>query len=200
MTSPLEQLTTRIHELEAALEAELAEKRREFRYRLEQRRIVFEAEALARHRAAREGLISFLSRTRILVVLTAPAIYALILPLLALDLFVSVYQAVCFPVYGIPRVPRRDFIVIDRQHLAYLNGLQKLNCVYCGYANGLIGWVREVASRTEAYWCPIKHARRMREPHLRYADFTDFGDETAFLERLERQRQALRTATPPKRG
>jgi hypothetical protein len=192
MTSPLVQLAERIHDLQAALEAELEEKRQAFRYRLERGRVVFEAEAIARHRAARERLASFLARTRLLVVLTAPVIYALIVPLVLLDLAVTLYQAVCFPVYGIPEVRRRDHIVIDRQHLAYLNGLQKLNCIYCGYANGLISFLREVAARTEAYWCPIKHARRMAEPHSRYVGFVDFGDERGFQQRVENQRKALR--------
>lgn len=192
MSNQLERLAQRIRDLEEALENEIEEKRREFRYRLEHGRVVFEADVLARHREARESLSSFLSKTRLMVVLTAPVIYSLILPFLLLDLFVSVYQAVCFPVYGIPKVPRRDFIVIDRQHLGYLNGLQKLNCVYCAYANGLIGWVREVASRTEAYWCPIKHSRRMADPHLLYPGFIEFGDEREFEQRLSEIRAALK--------
>ena len=28
---------------------------------------------------------------------------------------------------------------------------KKLNCVYCGYANGVIGHAREIAARTEQY-------------------------------------------------
>ncbi|WP_108258467.1 hypothetical protein [Mangrovicoccus ximenensis] len=192
MTSPLDRLARRIRDLEQELEDELGEKRRIFRYRLERRRVVFEADVLARHRAAREKLSGFLARTRLLVLLTAPFIYALVLPLALLDLSVMLYQAVCFPVYGIEKVPRRDYIILDRRHLQYLNGLQKLNCVYCGYANGVIGWVREVASRTEAYWCPIKHARRVAEPHLRYPGFADFGDETDFQEGLAARRAALR--------
>jgi len=191
MSTQLKNLSQRIRDLEEALEAELEEKRREFRYRLERSRVVFDTDVIARHRAARERLLSFLAKTRLAVVLTAPFIYALIVPLVLLDLFVILYQTACFPVYGIPKVPRRDYIVIDRQHLAYLNGLQKLNCIYCGYANGLIGWVREVASRTEAYWCPIKHSRRVAAPHLRYPDFIDFGDEKQFQERVRDHRLEL---------
>ncbi len=192
MTGTLEQLTKRIRELEKALEAELDEKQQELRYRLERRRVVFEADVAARHRAARVRLSSFLAETRFLVVLTAPFIYVLVIPFAVLDLFVVLYQAVCFPVYGIAKVRRGDFIVIDRQQLGYLNGLQKLNCVYCGYVNGLIAWVREVGSRTEAYWCPIKHARRVSEPHLRYAAFADFGDETVFEKRVQELRAVLK--------
>jgi hypothetical protein len=197
MPSPLEQLTDRLHTLQAEIAEAIEERRAAFRYRLERGRVIFDAEVRARHRAARESLRSFLSRTRLLVVLTAPFIYALILPFVLLDLFVTVYQAVCFPVYGIPKVRRRDHIVIDRQHLAYLNGLQKLNCVYCGYCNGLIGFVREVAGRTEAYWCPIKHASRVADPHPRYPGFVDFGNEEAFQQRVEEQRVALRDGKDP---
>jgi len=45
------------------------------------------------------------------VVLTAPIIYAVIVPLVLLDLFVTVYQSVCFPVYGIPKVRRREYLI-----------------------------------------------------------------------------------------
>jgi len=90
-------------------------------------------------------------------------------------------------------VPRGDFIAIDRHHLQYLNGLQKLNCVYCGYCNGVISWVREVAGRTEAYWCPIKHARRTTGPHGHYAGFSDYGDADAFRLRLEESRKRIGT-------
>ena len=43
-----------------------------------------------------------------MVVLTAPVIYAGILPFALLDLFVGIYQAVCFPIYGIAKVKRGE--------------------------------------------------------------------------------------------
>jgi hypothetical protein len=125
-----------------------------------------------------------------MVVLTAPVIYAGIVPLLLLDLFVSIFHAVCFPIYGIAKIRRADYLVFDRHHLAYLNALEKLNCAYCSYANGLIAYAREIASRTEQYWCPIKHARRVIDAHARYAMFDDYGDAEAFQKRLEKWRKA----------
>ena len=113
----------------------------------------------------------------------------MIVPLVLLDLFVTVYQAVCFPVYGIPKVRRRDYLVFDRHHLAYLNALEKLNCAYCAYANGLIAYVRVIASRTEEYWCPIKHARRLIGAHAYYATFEDYGDAEGYRRRLEELRE-----------
>jgi len=71
------------------------------------------------------------------MILTAPVIYALIIPVLLLDVFVAVYQTVCFPVYGIPRVRRSDYLAFDREQLAYLNAIEKLNCAYWrGHARG----------------------------------------------------------------
>jgi len=112
---------------------------------------VFEQEVLRRHRELQTTLTRYLLNARPLVVLTAPVIYSLIFPLVLLDIFVSIYQAVCFPAYGIEKVKRRDYMIFDRGHLAYLNPLEKLNCAYCSYANGLIAYVREVAGRTEDY-------------------------------------------------
>jgi len=99
-------------------------------------------------------------------------------------------------VYGIPHVRRRDYIAFDREQLAYLNVIEKINCAYCAYANGVLAQVREVASRTEEYWCPIKHARRVLGVHARYGSFVDFGDGDAYRLELERLRAKARSAEP----
>ena len=78
-------------------------------------------------------------------------------------------------------------------HLAYLNAIEKINCAYCSYANGLLAYVREVASRTEEYWCPIKHARRVLGVHPRYGSFVDYGDADAYRHELERLRTEARS-------
>ena len=187
----------RLRELRAEAEEELAAQRARFRYRIERGRVEFETEARARHRAARERLASFLARTDPAVVLTAPVIYGMVVPLVLLDFSVRFYQAVCFPVYGIERVRRSDYVILDRHRLDYLNGLQKLNCLYCGYANGVIAFTREVAARTEQYWCPIRHSRTPPDPHGRYPDFLPYGDAEGFQGGLEPLRRALR---PDRRG
>jgi hypothetical protein len=104
------------------------------------------------------------------------------------------YQAICFPVYKIPKVRRRDYLVFDRHHLAYLNIIEKINCAYCSYANGAIAFMREVAARTEIYWCPIKHARRMLGPHPYYQGFADFGDAEGFREKLAKMQGGVKIA------
>ena len=135
-------------------------------------------------------------RIRLGHVITAPVIYVLIVPFTLLDLFVSLYHAICFPVYGIARVRRADYIRIDRHKLAYLNPVQKLNCVYCSYINGLIAYVAEIAARTESYWCPIKHATRLAGQHDHYQYFMEYGQDRSVQEEWEKSRARLRPETP----
>ncbi len=195
MTGPLpptfSELLERIRSAQEDLEAEIEARRTRFAYRIEHRRVIFEAEMRRRHKALKAALLPYILGVRLKVLVTAPVIYSLIVPIALLDLCVSLYQAICFPAYGIAKVRRRDHVVIDRHHLAYLNGVEKLNCVYCGYANGVISFTREVAARTEQYWCPIKHALRVAGAHGRYPNFVDYGDAEGFREDLPRLRAAL---------
>ena len=184
-------LIDQIGELEKDLAAEFAKRRAELQFGLERGRVVFEQEILRRHKELKIDLLPYLMGARLKVVVTAPVIYALIVPLVLLDLMVSLYQAVCFPVYDITKVKRQDYLLFDRRYLGYLNALEKLNCAYCSYANGLIAYVREIAARTEQYWCPIKHARNVVGAHPHYAHFTDYGDAEAYRRESERLRREL---------
>jgi len=190
-------LLRRIQKLEEELESELARRAAELPRDLKRRRVRFEQDVLAAQRRLRTGLYRFLSTTGVITYLTAPVIYALIVPVGLLDLAVSAYQWICFPAYGIPRVPRGAYVALDRHSLAYLNLIEKLNCLYCGYANGVLAFAREIASRTEQYWCPIKHARRIAGAHRRYGEFLEYGDAQAYLARLEELRGEVRRARPP---
>jgi len=137
-------------------------------------------------------LSRYILGARPLLILAAPVIYSLIIPFVLLDLFISAYQLIWFPLVGIPSVRRGDYMVIDRVHLAYLNVIEKANCMYCSYANGLIAYVREIASLTEQYWCPIKHARRVMATHERYRAFVDYGDAESYHTELAALREELR--------
>lgn len=172
-----------------ALQDELEEEYRQTRDEWAQKRIELAEEFLRQQRRYKTGLFRFLLRTRLLVALTAPLIYLGWIPFLVMDLFVTIYQAICFPVYRIPRVKRSEYMVFDRQDLPYLNIVEKFNCFYCSYGNGVAAYTREVAARTEQYWCPIKHARRVKAAHDLYPNFCDFGDAEAYQQGLNRLRR-----------
>lgn len=157
-------------------------------YELREGEVWFSKEIKREHRRLKTSLARYLLQSRFLAVLTAPFIYAVIIPFVLLDLFVSVYQAVCFPVYGIPKARRKDYIAIDRNQLGYLNGLEGVNCMYCSYGNGVLAYAVEIAGRTEQHWCPIKHARRVQNAHKRYSEFLPYGDAHAYREQIEEVR------------
>lgn len=193
MPSPrIDDLLNQIRTLQASLEEELRRKRDEFEFVIEEKRVRFAREIIKQQRRYKVGLFRFLRDSRLLVMLTAPFIYAVFIPFVLLDAAVSLYQAVCFPVYRIPKVKRRDYIVFDRSDLPYLNLIEKINCAYCSYGNGVAAYVREVAARTEQYWCPIKHARRVIASHDRYPQFFEFGDAESYRQGLERLRRQYR--------
>jgi len=140
-------------------------------------------------------LSRFLARSPLLAFVTAPVIYSMIVPVVLLDAWASAYQAICFRAYRIPRVKRSAYVLLDRRHLAYLNWIEALNCLFCGYANGVFAYVREIGGRTEQFWCPIKHALKISDPHQRYYQFLEYGDADGYRERLGAFRDQLRAET-----
>ena len=192
MDTRIEALLEAMKKLEQEVLEEIEKKEAEFYYRVVGRKVRFEAEVRKQHRALMQRVSRYLSEAPLLNILTVPFIWFILIPALFLDLSVTVFQAVCFRVYGIPRVKRRRYIVVDRQSLAYLNLIEKLNCMYCGYVNGLIAYVREIGGRTEQYWCPIKHARRIASMHSRYGKFLEYGDAESYRNRLEEIRRDFR--------
>ena len=193
MPNRVDVLIDRIRSLEHELEAEFSKQRSGFRFGLEHGRARFEEEAIRRLTERRTRLLNYMFSSPLLVAVTAPVIYSLIIPFALVDLWVSIYQAICFPVYRIPQVHRARYMNFDRNGLPYLNALEKLNCAYCSYVNGVIAYVREVASRTEQYWCPIKHTRRVVGAHARYDGFENFGDGEGYRSHLDDLRAALRS-------
>jgi hypothetical protein len=157
----------RVRDAEADLEGEIRGQQRQWESRAHRARVWFDRELREAHRRLRQSIPAYILEGNLFSLLTAPVIYSLLLPLVMLDVWVTLYQLICFPIYRIARVPRRRYFAIDRHKLAYLNGIEKVNCTFCSYANGLIAYVREVAARTEQYWCPIKHAHTIPVPHSR---------------------------------
>jgi len=187
MTPTLEELLARMHSLEERLQQEHTLHREEFA----RRRAAVAEHFLELQQRQKVGLWRCLRQSRWPVVLSAPLIYSGWVAFALLAAFVSLYQAVCFPICGVSRVRRADCLVFDRIDLPYLNVVERFNCFYCSYGNGVVAYAREILARTEQYRCPIKHARRLRDAHPRYPQFFEHGDAEAFRLGMERLRQML---------
>lgn len=191
MNPKISELLARIQHMELEIEQEMKRRRAELQADFEETRVRFEQEVLEQQRRFKTGVLAYLLTTNWLTLLTAPVIYALIVPILFLDVSITVYQHICFRAYGLPRVKRGNYFVFDRAHLAYLNLIEKVNCAYCSYGNGVMAYGREVVARTEQYWCPIKHARKIMSAHPYYTGFVDFGDAQSYKDQLEELRAEL---------
>lgn len=128
-------------------------------------------------------------------VLSVPFIWAVLIPLVCLDAILELYHRVCFPLYGLALIDRDAYIKIDRHKLQYLNWADKINCAYCGYANGLLSYAQAIAARTETYWCGIKHqvSSEFHEPphHGNFVTYNDRpGFESRYINRDDDERQA----------
>lgn len=140
----------------------------------------------------KEFKVSFLKQffnLKVRELISAPFIYSMIIPILITDIFLETYHHICFPLYRIPMVKRKNYISYDRHLLSYLNWFEKLNCVYCSYANGLIAYMKEIAARTERYWCPIKHSQKLYDEHSQYHKFNEYLDGKNYHSNLKKLRK-----------
>lgn len=116
-------------------------------------------------------------------IIVIPILSTMIIPIIILDLWVEIYHRLCFPLSKISYVERKKYIKIDRFKLKYLTFFQKIYCIYCGYANGIIAYWKEIAARTEQYWCGIKHqkdANHISQEHQDNMNFAEYGDQSDF--------------------
>ena len=192
----LDDILHRIESLEKELAEELRTMEPKFLYTIRDRKVRFTAEVRRQHKAMAHKWSAYAYENGVLHILTLPIIWSALVPALVLDLVVSVYQVVCFPVYGIPTVKRGEYIVFDRASLRYLNLFEKCGCLYCEYFNGLMGFAREVAARTEQYWCPIRHARPTKAVHSRYRHFFPYGDAAGYRAGLAEVRKKFGDVKP----
>lgn len=191
MNSRLNEILEEIRELEMNVESEMKRREEELKYKVRKRKVIFEEEIRKVHKKLASSLFFYIVKASPRIILSAPIIYAMIIPALLLDLSLWIYQAVCFPIYRIPKVKRNDHIILDRHYLKYLNVLERLNCDYCSYFNGLSSYATEIAARTEQYWCPIKHASGKARRHSRAHLFIDYGDADSYRAKLSEIRRQL---------
>jgi hypothetical protein len=191
MNDRIRELLGQIAALEEQLQATLHEQESRITFTIRGRRVEFEKDVRAAHAKLKRSVLRWIVTDRPQNLVTGPIIYFMLLPMVLLDLTVSLYQAFSFPIYRIAKVDRADYIVFDRHSLGYLNFYERLHCEYCAYANGLLAYASEIVARTELYFCPIKHARKVLGAHAKYRDFLAFGDAEDYHARLERIRRSM---------
>jgi len=180
----IDDITKKIKILEDELIEEFKQKEKEFFYKIENEKVKFEERIIKDGKSKIISSIKYLSSFPIGVILTIPFIWGMMIPALLADISVSIYQYICFPI----KVKRKDYVIMDRYNLFYLDKVEKINCWYCEYFNGVVAYVREVGARTEQFWCPIKHSKPLKDKHSRYDNFFDYGDYKKYRELLEKRR------------
>ncbi len=180
MPSKISQIIENIEKSYAELKIEYKKAMDKYGFKLKGKKIIFLNNIKEKNKAFKTSLIRHITHAKIRHLLSMPFIYAMIFPALFLDFSLFIYQSFAFPLYRIPKVKRRDYIVYDRKFLDYLNIIQKVHCLYCTYVNGLFAYAVEIGARTERYWCPIKSASHPKTPHSFYKEFADYGDAEGF--------------------
>jgi hypothetical protein len=108
--------------------------------------------------------------------LAAPIVWSMLIPILFLDLYLTIFNSIVLRLYKIQPIIRKEYIRIDRHKLNFLPWYEKLFCAYCGYANGLFAYAVKIAAVTEKYWCGIRHRKynNFREPS-HHREFIEYG-------------------------
>jgi len=185
MSHSIQEMIKEIETLKAKLKEEIVAKEEHIAYEIEHGRIHFSDEALRTQREKLTHFLQFIKEAPLLHILSAPIVYMMLVPAVILDVLLFVYVSVIFPIYKFPKIKRSDYVVFDRQYLGYLNFIEKLNCVYCSYFNGLLNYTVAVAARSELYFCPIKHAKKIAYTHEHYYDFLPYADATSYHDKLQ---------------
>ena len=191
MNDRISHILARMAALEDELRTAVHDQESRMFFQIKGKRIEFEHAVAQAHRRLKKNFLRWLVTDRPQNLITGPIIYAMVVPLLMLDVCVTFYQWACFPIYGVSKVRRRDYLVFDRRQLGYLNFIEKFHCTYCEYGTGLMAYMSEILARTEQYFCPIKHAHKVLGTHARYNRFLDYGEADAYEAKLEAFRVAL---------
>lgn len=184
MESKLRQLEKNLKELNLRLQKEYKRLEEKYGFSIHDSSIRFLEAFRKRNKKFRIPTWKYAIPRDLRHILSLPFIYSMIIPSVILDFFITIYNHIALPLYHIPKVKRRDYIVYDRKFLDYLNFIQKIHCLYCSYVNGLFAYSVEIAARTERYWCPIKAASKPKTSHGWYEDFAEYGNPEEWVEKF----------------
>lgn len=180
MKSRINEILKEIEKKREELRAEYEKMMKKYDFSFERGKVIFTKKAREYQKKFKMPLGKYVIPKSYRHILSMPFIYGMFFPALALDLWLFIYQNTALRLYGIPLVNRHEYIQYDRKHLSYLNLIQKINCLYCSYMNGLFSYAVEIGGRTEKYWCPIKAARRKKWWHDWEEYFADYWDPEEF--------------------
>ena len=169
--------------------AEIDKQESHISYEIKNGYVTFEKEVLAKQRENMKNLLSWFMEVPLLHFLTAPLIYAMVIPAILFDVLLFVYPHIAFRVFKFEFIKRSDYMHFDHHYLGYLNIIEKLNCLYCSYFNGLMLYGSAIAGRTELFFCPIKHAKKVVSQHKFYEEFLSYGDEVEYQKKLKELRK-----------
>ncbi len=144
MGNTIREILLKMESLNADLKEEYARLSQKYGFSFQKKRIIFLEEFRKRNKSFRFPAWKYAIPTNIRHFFSIPFIYGMIIPTVILDIFLIIYQAAAFRLYRIPLVKRSEYVVFDRRFLDYLNFVQKVNCLYCSYVNGVFAFAVEV--------------------------------------------------------
>lgn len=189
MNDKIREMLEEIEEMKVKLAKEIDKHEKHISYEIKNGYVTFEKEVFAKQKENMKNLFTWLGEVPLLHFLVAPLIYAMVIPAICLDVILFIYQQVVFRVFKFQLIKRSDYMIFDHQYLGYLNAIEKLNCLYCSYFNGLMLYASAIAGRTELYFCPIKHAKKVVDKHPYYDEFLSYGDEEEYQKKLKELRE-----------
>ena len=189
MNDKIKEMIEEIEAMKVKLGEEIDKQESHISYEIKNGYVKFEKDVLQKQKENMKNLLAWFREVPLLHFLTAPIIYGMLIPAILLDVIIFIYQHVVFRIFKFKFLKRSDYIVFDRHYLGYLNPIEKLNCVYCSYVNGLMQYASAIAGRTELYFCPIKHAKKVVSQHNYYEEFLSYGDEEDYQKKLKELRE-----------
>lgn len=184
MHSSIKEILEKIEKLNSDLRIEYDRLAEKYGFELKKRKVIFLEEFRRRNKGFRFPTWKYVLPTNIRHVLSIPFIYGVFIPAILFDTIITLYQWITFRLYHIPIVKRSDYFIYERRFLDYLNIVEKINCLYCSYFNGLAAYAVEIGARTERFWCPIKSAHKPRFSHDWYRDFADYWSPEEWKEKM----------------
>lgn len=185
MNDKIKEIVEEIEAMKLKLAEEIALHEKHISYEIKNGYIIFENEVLAKQKENMKNLLAWFGEVPLLHFLAAPIIYGMVIPTILFDAILFIYQHVVFRIFKFEFIKRSNYIIFDHQYLGYLNPVEKLNCVYCSYVNGLMQYASAIASRTEFYFCPIKHAKKVAYEHSYYDKYLSYGDGEDYQKKLK---------------